>query len=45
MAGKLDQEVTVGLARGKLLITWQGEGTDVWMTGPAATVYEGQITL
>ena len=45
LAGKLDTEVSVGLARGKLLITWQGEGSDVWMTGPAATVYEGHIIL
>ena len=45
LAGKLDNEVTVSLARGKLLITWQGEGSDVWMTGPAATVYEGHISL
>ncbi len=45
LAGKLDTEVSVGLARGKLLITWQGEGSAVWMTGPAATVYEGHITL
>jgi len=45
MANKLDNEVTVGLNRGKLSINWEGEGSDVWMTGPATTVYEGQITL
>lgn len=44
-AGKLDHGVTVGLKRGKLSINWEGEGTDVWMSGPATTVYEGQITL
>ncbi len=42
---KLDNAVTVGLARGSLVIKWEGEGSDVWMTGPATTVFEGQITL
>jgi diaminopimelate epimerase len=45
MANKLDNEVTVGLNRGKLSINWDGEGSGVWMSGPATTVYEGQITL
>lgn len=45
MAGKLDDNVVVGLQRGDLVITWKGEGTSVWMTGPAATVYTGQITV
>jgi diaminopimelate epimerase len=45
MAGKLDHNVVVGLHRGNLVINWNGEGTPVWMTGPAATVYTGQITL
>lgn len=45
MTDKLDNEVTVGLNRGKLSISWDGVGTEVWMTGPATTVYEGQITL
>jgi len=45
MANKLDNEVTVGLNRGKLSISWEDAGAEVWMTGPATTVYEGQITL
>jgi diaminopimelate epimerase len=45
MDKKLDSVVTVGLARGSLVIKWEGEGSDVWMTGPATTVFEGQITL
>lgn len=44
-AGLLDSQVTVALKRGKLLIDWRGEGTDVWMSGPATTVFEGRITL
>ncbi|MCK5336332.1 MAG: diaminopimelate epimerase [Gammaproteobacteria bacterium] len=43
--GWLDQEVEVSLAGGKLIISWQGDGTSVLMTGSATTVYEGQIEL
>jgi diaminopimelate epimerase len=43
--GKLDSQVDVGLTGGHLSISWQGEGEPVWMTGPAAFVYEGQIEL
>lgn len=45
IAGRLDNEVVVGLNRGNLLIRWEGEGTEVWMAGPATSVYEGQISL
>lgn len=41
----LDHEVIVGLQRGNLIIDWQGEGSEVWMTGPATTVFQGQIRL
>ncbi len=41
--GKTDDEVTVHLAGGDLFIKYcQKEGT-VWMTGPAVTVFEGEI--
>jgi diaminopimelate epimerase len=43
--GKLDNDVVVTLKKGNLLISWQGEGSDVWMSGPAITVFEGQIEL
>ena len=43
--GLLDQHVTVELPGGKLLIEWRGEGHPVMMTGPATTVFEGQIQL
>jgi diaminopimelate epimerase len=39
--GLLDQEVTVNLAGGQLTITWQGDSTPVWMTGPTAHVFDG----
>ncbi len=41
----LNQEVTVELKGGQLVISWAGEGEPVWMTGPAETVYEGVINL
>jgi diaminopimelate epimerase len=37
--------VNVGLRGGKLVVSWRGEGEPVWMTGPAVTVYEGQVEL
>jgi len=27
------------------VVSWRGEGEPVWMTGPAVTVYEGQVEL
>ncbi len=45
LQGLLDPEVTVHLRRGVLQIQWQGEGQPLYMTGPAAHVYEGQIRL
>ncbi|HSH41495.1 MAG TPA: diaminopimelate epimerase [Arenicellales bacterium] len=43
--GKLDNRVQVKVQGGLLLITWQGEGHPVWMSGPATTVFEGRINL
>lgn len=44
-AGLLDDKVEVSLLGGHLFITWQGEGKSVQLTGPVATVYEGEINL
>lgn len=44
-AGRLAHEVEVQLKGGILKIGWAGEGESVWMTGPATTVYEGQIEI
>ena len=41
----LASEVEIGLQGGQLVVSWQGEGQPVWMTGPATTVYKGQIEL
>jgi diaminopimelate epimerase len=43
--GLLDNEVTVNLLGGDLVIKWQGGDAPVWITGPAAFVFEGSIQL
>jgi diaminopimelate epimerase len=43
--GLLDEQVEVQLNGGNLIIRWAGEGAHLFMTGPAQTVYKGQITL
>ncbi len=45
LRGLLDARVNVTLPGGDLLIEWQGQGHPVIMTGPATTVFEGQINL
>lgn len=45
LRGLLDERVRVSLPGGDLEIAWHGEGQPVWMTGPAATVFEGSIDL
>ncbi|NOQ35668.1 MAG: diaminopimelate epimerase [Methylococcaceae bacterium] len=41
----LDNQVHVSLLGGELSIEWQGRGKPVFMTGPAVSVFEGQIEL
>ncbi|MGZ5012128.1 MAG: diaminopimelate epimerase [Methylobacter sp.] len=41
----LDHTVSVDLPGGTLTINWAGRGEPVLMTGPAISVFEGQITL
>ncbi len=41
----LDERVQVELRGGDLTIYWPGAGTHLMMTGPAETVYKGQIEL
>lgn len=43
--GYTDREVTVHLRGGDLEITWDQESGDVYMTGPATEVFEGEIVL
>jgi diaminopimelate epimerase len=43
--GVLDSPVRVDARGGQLTIGWAGEGQPVWLTGPAVTVFEGEIEL
>ena len=43
LLGKLNEQVTVYLHGGSLMINWQGEGQRLLMTGPATTVFQGKI--
>lgn len=43
--GLLDTQVTVKLAGGSLNIEWSGDDSSVLMSGPATTVYEGNLEL
>lgn len=43
--GLLDSPVRVETRGGELSIAWQGAGTPVLMTGPAVTVFTGEIEL
>lgn len=45
MRGMLDARVTVSTRGGALRIAWAGAGAPVMMTGPAETVYEGEIEI
>ncbi|WP_369600878.1 diaminopimelate epimerase [Hahella sp. SMD15-11] len=45
LRGLLDEEAEIKLPGGSLRIRWAGEGEPVMMTGPATTVYEGQIRI
>ena len=43
--GLLGAEVRVSTHGGDLMIRWQGEGQPVFMSGPAVTVFEGEINV
>jgi diaminopimelate epimerase len=43
--GLLDSPVRVATRGGDLTIAWDGPGTTVQMTGPAVTVFTGEMTL
>jgi len=43
--GLLDTPVQVEARGGKLSIDWAGEGEPVYLSGPAVTVFEGEIAL
>lgn len=43
--GKTENEITVHLLGGDLLLNYDEENQTVWMTGPAAVICDGEISL
>lgn len=43
--GKTEEEITVHLLGGDLLVDYDREKNTVWMTGPATVVFDGEIDL
>ena len=43
LKGLVDDKVTVHLRGGDLIIEWAGEGQSVFITGPATTVFVGEL--
>lgn len=43
--GLLAEHVRVDVPGGSLNIAWRGAGEPVWMTGPAATVFSGEVDV
>jgi diaminopimelate epimerase len=43
--GLLDSPVRVSTRGGELSIAWEGKDTPVMMTGPAVSVFEGEIDI
>ncbi len=43
--GLLDARVHESMRGGDLTICWEGADNPVWMTGPAVTVFEGEIEI
>jgi diaminopimelate epimerase len=43
--GLLDGEVRVDLPGGTAMVSWEGAGQHIWLTGPATTVFTGSIDL
>ena len=45
LRGLLQPRVAVNLPGGQLIVEWEGEGKPVMMTGPATTVFHGQVKI
>lgn len=43
--GQLDEEVTVQMPGGKLVVSWRGKAEPVWLTGYAEWISEGTLDL
>lgn len=42
-SGWFGDDVNVRLPGGSLQISWRGENSVLWMTGPAAVAYRGEV--
>jgi diaminopimelate epimerase len=42
-ADLFDAEVTLQLPGGALRLRWAGPGQNLWMTGPAAVAFRGEL--
>jgi diaminopimelate epimerase len=43
--GLVNDKVALELRGGTLQISWTGDDSPVWMTGPATHVFDGQIEI
>ena len=43
--GLTDDQVTVGVLGGEIEVTWDRERDLVYMSGPAVTVFEGEVDI
>ena len=43
--GWLDDQVTVEMPGGEVIINWSGEGDKIWLRGNAVTVFQGVLSL
>ncbi len=43
--GLCERNVTVRLLGGELMIEWSGEDNHVYMTGPAVTIFDGEVEI
>ena len=43
--GVLDENVTVDLPGGRLVLSWPGPGEPIWLTGTAVKVFQGLVDL
>ena len=45
MNGLTDDEITVEVLGGKIRVRWDRDMNDIWMTGPATTVFDGTVEI
>lgn len=43
--GLLDTQVAIDAPGGSMMVRWEGPGENIWLTGPAITVFEGTVEI